>query len=70
MAEEFVPTFRRQSEEDMVKEVTENATRRLRALEADLPKPTKLPGVWAPSELWPGEDYMHVNNAYTDYRLT
>ncbi len=63
------PTFRAQSEEDMLLEVRTNALRRLRALETDAPRPTKLPGTWAPSELWPGEDYMHVNNAFTDYRL-
>jgi len=62
-------TYRRQTEEEMIREVSENATKRLRALEAGQPRPTKLPGAWAPSELWPGEDYMHVNNALTDYRL-
>lgn len=63
------PTFRRQSEEDMLLEVRTNALKRLRALEGEQPRPTKLPGAWAPSELWPGEDYMHVSNALTDYRL-
>lgn len=52
--------------EAMIKEITKNAEKR-----AAMPPPTiKLPGAWAPSELWPGEDYMHINNKLTDYRLT
>lgn len=64
---DFVPTFRTQTEEEMLDEITRNAKNRLRALEG---VQEKLPGTWAPSELWPGEDYMHVNNMFTDYRLT
>lgn len=66
------PTYRRQSEEDMLREVEQNALKRMRALEqgGQVPNPHRLQGVWAPSELWPGEDYLHINNAYTDYRLT
>jgi len=52
--------------EAMIKEITKNAEKR-----AAMPPPRiTLPGAWAPSELWPGEDYMHVNSRFTDYRLT
>lgn len=61
----------KQTEEEMIREIRTNALQRLRSLEQQTGHiPTHLPGYWAPAELWPGEDYGHINNAFTDYRLT
>ena len=58
-----------QSEEDMIREVEQNALKRIRALESEGLAPPRPKELWAPSELWPGEDYLHINNMFTDYRL-
>lgn len=57
------PTFRRQSEEEMMDEVRRNALRGLRRIDRERGRPA-LEGNWAPSELWPGEDINGINSAY------
>lgn len=53
----------------MLEELNRNATSRMRALERQqgIVGP-KLQGHWAPSELWPGQDYQHIEGFF-DYRI-
>lgn len=62
------PTYRAQSEEQMLEEIRTNAVSRMRAIERQQGIAPKLQGHWAPSELWPGQDWQNIN-AFFPYAI-